>query len=102
MNSTKTFAVRKIEQVDNHTFAIEWNDGRRVSYRLSALQKLCPCANCTDEITGRKLLDPASVDENVRAKRIVSVGRYALRIEFTSGCSMGIYGFDMLGSYKNG
>ena len=38
MSGLKTFAVRKIEQVDNHTFTIEWNDGRRVSYRLSALQ----------------------------------------------------------------
>ncbi len=31
------------------------------------------------------------IDPEVKAKRITSVGRYALRIDFTSGCAAGIY-----------
>ena len=36
------------------------------------------------------------VDENVRATKLWSVGRYALQIAFTSGCSQGIYHFSYL------
>lgn len=94
--TTVPYFARKIFQKDNVTFAIEWNDGVISDYRLSELQKRCPCANCVDERTGRRLVDEATIDEDVRAKRIVSVGRYALRIEYLSGCSTGIYSFDML------
>jgi DUF971 family protein len=83
-------------QKDDFTFSIQWTDGMLSDYRLSDLQKRCPCASCIDEYTGNRVLDVSSVEETVRAKRINSVGRYALRVEFTSGCSTGIYGFDLL------
>lgn len=88
--------LKKICQKDNHTFTIHWDDGIVADYRLSELQRHCHCANCIDESTGKRLLDVASIQPNVRAVRIVSVGRYALRVQFTSGCSAGIYDFDML------
>lgn len=92
----KVNAIRKIYQKDNCTFTIEWNDGVLSDYRLGELQKHCPCAQCTDEYSGERLVDESQVDPNVRAERITSVGRYALRIDFTKGCSAGIYSFDML------
>lgn len=94
--------VRKILQKDNYTFTIEWSDSSVADYRLSDLQKRCPCANCTDEITGKRLLDENSVKHDVKAVRIASVGRYALKIQFTSGCSTGIYSFDMLHGLAKG
>ncbi|KAF3362250.1 Uncharacterized protein PHSC3_001217 [Chlamydiales bacterium STE3] len=80
--------VKKIFQKDSFHFVIEWTDQRVSTYRLSDLQKSCPCANCRED----KVLG----NHEVRAKRILSVGRYALQIEFTSGCSTGIYDFDYL------
>lgn len=88
--------INGIQQKDNYTFSIEWSDGQVNDFRLSTLQKLCPCAGCIDEQTGKRRKDAKSLDENVRAERIVSVGRYALRVYFTSGCSTGIFGYDML------
>ena len=88
--------VRSIQQKDDHVFTIEWTDGMLADYRLSELQKRCPCASCVDESTGKRILDRDSIDDNVRAKRVKSVGRYALRVDFTSGCSNGIFGFDLL------
>lgn len=88
--------VRTIAQKDNYIFSIEWSDGKKSEYRLSELQKNCPCANCTDENTGRRLLDESTVKNDVRAIKIHNVGRYAIRIQFTNGCSTGIYSFDML------
>ena len=94
--TTAPALVKEIRQRDNHTFTIAWSDGEVRDYRLSDLQKQCPCAKCVDEATGKRMVDEASIRDDVRAVRIASVGRYAMRIQFTSGCSTGIYGFDML------
>jgi ATP-binding protein involved in chromosome partitioning len=94
--TASSFRVKEIGQKDNFTFFILWTDDKKTEHRLSDLQKSCPCALCCDEVTGKQIVDQKTIDENVRARRIVSVGRYALRIEFTSGCVLGIYGFDFL------
>lgn len=88
--------ISRIYQKDGHAFTIEWADGRTYDYTLSGLQKNCPCARCRDEKTGRSLIAPSSLDPEVRAVRIHNLGRYALRIEFTSGCSRGVYTYAFL------
>ncbi len=94
--ASKAIFIREIFQKDNHSFVIEWTDGSIMTYRLSDLQKQCPCARCVDEISGERTLDPSSVDEDVRARTLRGVGRYALCIDFTTGCSSGIFSYDML------
>jgi ATP-binding protein involved in chromosome partitioning len=88
--------VRKIYQNDNCVFTIEWNDGKISRYRLSELQKRCNCARCVDEKTGKRLVDPSQVPDDLVAKKIFNVGRYALKIDYASGCSRGIYPFSFL------
>ena len=92
--------VIKIEQKDNYTFSIQWNDGSVQDFRLCDLQRMCPCARCADENTGKPLLDPQSISDDVKAVFIRNVGRYGLRIQFTTGCSMGIFSFDRLHQMK--
>lgn len=92
----EAFMVKKIYQIDKGSFAIEWGDGKIMHYSLNDLQKRCPCANCVDEKTGMRLMDPEIKNQDARASSITSVGRYALRIQFLTGCSHGIFGFDML------
>ena len=96
MASTLIPRIKLIEQVDNHRFAILWNDGIKGVYRLSHLQRRCPCAGCVDERTGQRRVDPRQIDEDVRAVVIKNVGHYALRIQFTSGCTSGIFPYAML------
>lgn len=93
-------AIVKIWQKDNQIFSIQWNDGVSQDFRLSELQRNCPCANCTDEITGEKLVDPRTISDDLKAIVIRSVGRYGLRIQYSSGCSTGIYSFDRLRQMK--
>lgn len=92
--------VRRIWQKDNYTFSIQWNDGCVQDFRLCDLQRNCPCAQCSDEKTGQFRKDPAYVPSDLRAVMIRSMGRYGLRIQFTSGCSMGIYSFETLRKMK--
>lgn len=91
--SVPVFFITEIQQKDNHTFTVVWNDGMCRDYRLSVLQQHCPCAGCQEKDGDKRL---QAVADDVRAKRIVSVGRYALRIEYTGGCSAGIYSYDLL------
>ena len=88
--------IKKIAQKDNYTFNILWSDGVSNNFRLSHLQKMCPCAKCFDPATGKQLCTEAQVDPQVRAERVVNVGRYALKVQFTSGCSRGIYSYAFL------
>lgn len=103
MNSTtsKAILLLNIQQKDNYSFTIDWSDGTSATYSLSELQKKCPCANCNDEVTGKRVVDPATVQPDVRAVRIKNVGRYAMKIQFTSGCSTGIYDYNMLHKIGN-
>lgn len=88
--------IKKIWQKDNTTFVIDWSDGAVNDYRLGALQKRCPCAQCYDPVAGKQLCGEKQLDPHVRAVRLGNVGRYALRIQFNSGCSKGIYSYAML------
>lgn len=87
----KNILIKRIYQKTNCVFTIEWIDDTIRDYRLSSIQKHCPCARCVDENTGKRLVDPQSIAEELTAKRVYSVGRYAIKIEFSSGCSRGIY-----------
>ncbi len=82
--------AKELKQVDNYSFTINWADERKDLFKLSFLQKNCPCSLCM----GRQI----NVEEEVKAVRILSVGSYALRIEFSSGCSKGIFTFSFLKS----
>lgn len=90
--------IRSIWQHDNDSFVIRWNDGIETLYRLADLQRQCPCAGCVDETTGIRKPSSTSIRSEVRAKRVYSVGNYAIKIEFTEGCSHGIYDYTLLRS----
>lgn len=92
--------IAAIDQLDNHTFQIEWTDGITDRYRLSELQATCPCAACIDEASGKRVVDPQSIPSQLTAKRVKSVGRYAIQIDFSTGCSRGIFGYDFLRKLK--
>lgn len=94
----QSLAIRSIKQLDNYNFQIEWMDSTIGSYNLYTMQKLCPCAKCIDEATGNRRASAPEPQKDVRAKSICSVGRYALKITFTSGCSSGIYDYALLRS----
>ena len=80
--------VQSIQQVDKSRFKIIWTDGKEGVFHLAELQRLCPCSSCEKQ--------KGIVEQEMSAKKIVSVGNYALRIDFTAGCSKGIYTYAFL------
>lgn len=93
--------IQEIKQEDLYHFSIVWNNGEKVIFRLSDLQKQCPCRECRDEKTGKFIKDVNEISETIYAKKIMSIGNYALRIEFTQGCSQGIYTLSFLRRLKS-
>jgi DUF971 family protein len=88
--------VKRIWQQDDRTLGIHWTDGRKSLYDVVELRRQCRCANCVDEITKKRTLNPDDIPESIRPVKIESVGRYALTIQFTDGHRTGIYAFDKL------
>jgi ATP-binding protein involved in chromosome partitioning len=89
LKQESSFTIQNIVQNKNTCFTIYWSDGKTIEYKLSDLQKRCPCAGCKEK-------GDAAVEKEVGAIKIQQVGRYALKIQFSSGCSMGIYSYEML------
>lgn len=81
---------------DQRRLRIEWGDAHVSEFEPYYLRLQCPCAACVEEMTGRPLLDPRSVDPGVYPLEIEYVGRYALQFRWSDGHSTGIYPFEML------
>ena len=76
---------------------VEWDDrGHLFAYPARPLRLACPCAECVEEMSGRRLLDPHSVPSDVRPVSVALVGAYGLRIVWSDGHSTGIYTFETL------
>lgn len=75
---------------------ITWPDGSTSAVGHKALRVSCQCALCVNEYTGEKILDPATVPADIRAKEIQPLGNYAVAITWTDGHNSGIYTWEHL------
>ena len=75
------------------TIRITWEDGHETVYPSRALRLRCRCAQCIEEMTGRPLLDPKTVPDEVRARAMRVIGQYAIQIDWSDGHTTGIYNF---------
>ena len=88
-------AVSKLE-LGESGISIEWNDGHESVYDAMFLRINCGCAECVEEWSNRKLLDPATVPADIRAEDHLMVGRYAVQFLWSDAHFTGIYPFDVL------
>ena len=83
-------------EVGENGVTVEWTDGHVSPYEAKYLRINCGCAECVEEWSKRRLLDPASVAAGIRAEDHLMVGRYAVQFLWSDGHYTGIYPFDML------
>jgi len=86
----------EIGRANQHDLKIRWKDGHETVYLARVLRLNCPCAECVQEVTGKKLLDADTVPEDVYPLKIELVGKYAIQIFWSDGHSTGIYPFENL------
>ena len=83
-------------EMEGSLIVLRWPDGRVTRHPAFDLRTNCPCAVCVDEMTGRRLLDPARVPPDVNALSYARVGRYAVRFQWSDGHATGIYPYERL------
>ncbi len=81
---------------DDGAVWVKWDDGHDTRFEPRPLRLACPCAACIDETTGRAILDPATVPQDVRAAEMRFVGNYGVQLVWSDGHSTGIYSWDLL------
>lgn len=75
---------------------ITWDGDHVGVYPARTLRLACQCAACEEEMTGRPLLNPASVPDDIVPLKIDLVGAYAIRITWSDGHATGIYTYEYL------
>lgn len=75
---------------------IAWTDDHVGTYQARALRLACHCAMCREEMSGRALLDPATIPDAIEAESIALVGSYGVKIRWSDGHDTGIYTYEYL------
>lgn len=80
---------------DEKDLHITWKDGKKCSYDLLNLRRMCPCAHCRGghETVAQRTTGNIS---DIRVSTLRKVGRYAISILWSDGHDDGIYTYDTL------
>lgn len=74
---------------------VVWSD-REDAFPFRYLRGECGCAQCVNEWTGERMLDPAAIPADILIERMELVGNYAVRIYWTDGHFTGLYTWERL------
>jgi ATP-binding protein involved in chromosome partitioning len=89
------YAIRRMD--DGARIRIEWEENcHTADYPARDLRLACRCASCQEEMSGRPILDPATVRADVRALELKLVGGYAVHFSWSDGHTTGIYPWEYL------
>ena len=94
--STNSVQPKSIDPVSPQELRIEWADGAASFYRARQLRLACPCAQCVEEGSGKKVLKDQQVPQDIILRNTDLVGRYALSFIWSDGHKTGIFSFDYL------
>ena len=82
--------------LDGQSVRVEWTDGHVSDFTAIYLRVNCSCAECVEEWTNRRLLDPASLPADLKAEDYLPIGRYAVQFLWSDAHYTGIYPFETL------
>ena len=73
-----------------------WDDDTEDVWGTRELRIRCTCAMCQSEATGERILDPATVPEDLSVVDMHLTGNYGVGIHFSDGHTTGIFRFRTL------
>jgi len=73
-----------------------WSEDSTTRLPFQFLRGRCPCANCVNEITGKRMVGPEDVDPDVSPTKLGFSGNYALTIHWSDNHHTGLFTWDYL------
>lgn len=81
-------AILPTFEVKDQGLKVIFPDKMTSEFKAKTLQKFCPCVKCE-----KQRVEP---EDGVKVLQVDHVGRYAVSMKFSSGCSKGIFPFALL------
>lgn len=81
---------------DQRSLSLTWDDGHASTLTGQLLRQACPCAECVEEFTGKRTLDPAKIPAETRILECSPVGNYAITLVFSDAHRTGIFNWAYL------
>ena len=81
---------------DRQILELTWDDDSRFEIPFHDVRAACPCASCIEEWSGRPLLDPATIPNDIHPTNFKFIGNYSLKISWSDGHDTGLYTWDHL------
>ncbi|HYG69448.1 MAG TPA: DUF971 domain-containing protein [Anaeromyxobacteraceae bacterium] len=75
---------------------IAWPGGVEATISAFTLRDACPCAQCIDESTGKKTLNPDTIPRDIHVESVEGVGNYAVKFNWSDGHGTGLYAWNTL------
>jgi DUF971 family protein len=85
----------EIKRHAQDSIELRWSDGHISLYPNRYLRENCPCAGCREGHAPRRTL-PVLGGKQIHALQITTVGRYAIRIDWSDQHANGIYSYETL------
>jgi DUF971 family protein len=80
---------------------VRWDDGKESKFAPRWLRARCPCAECVEEWSGKRVVGDAQVRDDIKPRGMHQVGRYAMQIEWSDSHNSGIYSWEYLLKLRN-
>ena len=87
---------------DAEYIRLDYPDGKQLKVKNRDVRLNCMCALCINEITGKKLINAATIRADIAPKEITPLGNYAVGITWNDGHSSGIYPYPLFHSIMQG
>jgi DUF971 family protein len=81
---------------DQRSLSLTWDDGHASTLTGQHLRQACPCAECVEEFTGKRTLDPAKIPADLKILECSPVGNYAITFVFGDAHRTGIFNWAYL------
>ncbi len=87
MNSPENIRMHR----ETRMLELTWKDAAPTVLPFRTVRQNCPCAVCVDEFTGRRILDPDTVPEDLDLAEASLAGNYALRVRWSDNHDSGLF-----------
>ena len=94
MQTPQNIRVHKQDRI----LELVWDEHDTSRLPFRSVRQSCRCAVCVDEFTGRQVLDPNTVPDDIQLLDASLTGNYAMKFRWSDSHDSGLFTWDHLRS----